>query len=364
MAEEKSIAAAINDLTEEDLGGPETGTEIESEADDTILEEGAGEGAEGEGDPGWTGEEEGEQAAEAAEEGEAEGEGAEEGEGDGEGDEPDPTDMLLENLTAEEIERLKSDPALNTLRHKLLGNYNRKIQKAAQAIQLADMYEKDPVYVLNAIAKANGFTIQQAKAVAEAATEKAEDATGKTAEQRAQVDEAGAELEAMFGEKVGPKVRAVFDKYVGAMLQDHTAPLKEDLGRVSNQNRITALEREEAAFKAEHTDMTPEEEAAVVALGNSGEFVPGPNQSPHDFLNTLLTVVRAKGATRAAKTAKATASKDLARKIATNRRDREPRGRTGRGGNVKQVSKLLQPEKIRNMDEAFDIALEELKAEG
>jgi hypothetical protein len=359
VAEEKSIAAAINDVTEEDL----TGTQVESENDDTILEDPDwSDGGEGENEGEGEGEAQGEEG-EGSEEGEVEGEGSEEGEGEGEGEEEDVTDILLDNLTPEEIERIKKDPGLNTLRHKLLSNYNKKYQKADQAVQLADEYEKDPRRVLEAIARANGATVSWAQQVVDAAKEKAEEATGRTSEQRAAVEEAGKDLEQMFGEKVGPKVRAVFDKYVGAMLDDKTAPLKDDVSRVRETNRLAALQSEEAQFRAEHDDMTPEEEKAVIALGNSGQFQPGPNQTPRDFLETLLTVVRAGSAKKSAKQAGAQASKDLAGRVRRNRQDREPRGRSGRGGTVKHVSKLLQPEKIQNMDEAFDIALQELKDE-
>jgi hypothetical protein len=117
---------------------------------------------------------------------------------------------------------------------------------------------------------------------------------------------------------------------------------------------------EEQAFKVRHSKvLTPEIEAEVVKLGNSGLIVPGPDMTPSQYLDTLLEVVRARQARKEATAAKGNASKKLAQRIRKNAEDREPSGVSAKSG-VKKVSKI--PE-ARSISEALDMAAKELDEE-
>ena len=117
---------------------------------------------------------------------------------------------------------------------------------------------------------------------------------------------------------------------------------------------------EEQSFRARHGKLlTPEIENELVALGESGIIVPGEKATPTQYLDTLLNIVLAKKAKLAVRTADHVASTRLARRIAANRRDREPTGISARGP-VKKVS-AVNPN--MSISDAFDAAVKELEEE-
>jgi len=353
----RSIGEAIESFTEADFEDAvdesledKTGTETASETDDTILEEGVSEEDQ---EQELAGEGEGEQETESDTESEEEAEEHAAPEVDEEDEWGD--------LTPDDLSEIRSDPRLDRLRKGLMRGYNKKIQDHEQLVQLGERYIEDPVGVLEAIARANGYTVAKAAAAA-AAAEGAPETTEERIENASA--EAGKELEGLFGVEHGPKVRAIFDKYVRALVGDDINPIKQTVGKLADQSRIAAFQTEEAAFRARHEDLTDAEIAAVVELGNSGRIVPGQKMPPSEYLETLLRVVRAESTAKAAKEADSRAAKNLAKKVQKNRADREPRGRSGRGGTVKPVSKLIEdPASFRNLSEAIDYAGKELDSE-
>jgi len=161
------------------------------------------------------------------------------------------------------------------------------------------------------------------------------------------------ELEGLFGPEAGPAVRTALEKLIDKRAQDLVAPLRSSLGHVLNQGEAARMKVEEERFRARHRrDLTPEIEAEVVRLGESGEFVPGETQTPAQYLDALYDVVRARKGRR-------TASEDLARRIARNAGDREPSGQSARAG-VRKVSGV-QP--TMSIAEALDAADRELREE-
>lgn len=332
---EQSIGAAINAVTEEDITPAEEQPET---SEDTSAE-------------GTEGEEEtpadGEVAEEEAETAEGEEEEEEEPESEEEEEEADPFD----DMTPEALAKIKASPELNALRKGLMRSYTKKTQMASEALRLTAAYQRDPAGVLDAIAKSQGKRVVGAEAAPhETPKESTPDA----------VAAAGADLEKLFGDKIGPQVRQVFEKWFDARAGKYIAPIETTLGTVVSQGEAARMMSEEQAFKVRHARrLTPEIEKQVVDLGNSGMIVPGKDMTPRQYLDTLLEVVLARQARKDARTAKAGASKKLAARIAANAADREPSGSSGRGA-VRKVSKVTE---ARNISEALDIASRELDEE-
>lgn len=258
-------------------------------------------------------------------------------------------DDIFDQLTAEELTAIKSDPVLNKLRKSLMKGWQSKTTEHSQLVQLGNAYRQDPVGVLRAMAQQLGLEVRAADVKPQAAAPEPSDP--------------GKELEDLFGEQIGPKVRAVFDKWAearfGQKLTAEVAPMRDALGRVTSAYEYARMQGEEASFKARHKDLTPQLEAAIVDLGNSGRILPG-QMSPQEYLETLYDIASARLARQGQKQGQTQASKRLAQRIEANRRDREPSGVSGRSGNVKPVSKIP---KARSISEALDFAMAELEAE-
>jgi hypothetical protein len=336
----KSIAEAINEVTEDEVLDDDTDDVVEDEGEEkqaSLLDEDEEEPAE-----------EADEEAEAEEEDKPRGDVV--GEEPEEGAEAAPADAedAFDTLTAEEIAAIKADPALNKLRKSLMRGYSAKTQEHSHLVQLGLAYRRDPQGVLKAIADSLGMTVSPAQAAAAAAAAAAPP-----------VVDPGKELEDLFGPQIGPKVRAVFDKWAEARIGATVAPVQQTLGKVVSQSEAARMQAEENSFKSRHKDVTPQIEAEIVALGQSGKIVPG-DMSPAEYLDTLYDVVMARRARQSAKTAGKTASVKLAKRIEANRRDREPSGVSGRGGSVKKVSNIAN---ARSISEALDMAMKELEDE-
>lgn len=341
----QTVSAALNEVTEESLDDLDAKDDA---ADDTTAEETTSEAEEESGEEGA--EEEG-----SDEDADEEGDGAEaDAEDDGEFD-------VFDTITPEQLQAIKADPQLNALRKSLMKGYEAKATELKQLVQLGEAWKQNPARVVNALAESLGLTVGQAKAVA-AQAGAAADAAKATADP---LESAGKELEALFGEKLGPRVRSVFDKWadarLGKALGAEVGPIKNALGQVISTNEQSRMLSEEATFKSRHKNLTPEVEKLIVELGNSGKYIPGKNQTPQEYLEALYDLATARIARQTAKRATGTASRALARKIDANRRDREPSGVSGRGGTVKSVSKVSE---ARSISEALDIAERELREEG
>lgn len=333
----KTIADAINSVTDDDVD-LEEGTEGEEAETGSLLDEDdEAEDAEAEDDDAEAEEDSDEDEART---GDVQGEEPEdETEAGPSAEEPD----TFDTLSAEEIAAIKADPALNKLRKSLMRGYSTKTAEHNQLVQLGLAYKRDPQGVAKAIAESVGLTLAPAAAAAAPAAPA----------------DPGIELEQLFGPQIGPKVRAVFDKWAEARIGPRVAPLEQTLGQVTAQSEAARMYGEEQAFKARHKDITPVVEKEIVALGQSGKIVPG-NMTPSEYLDTLYDVVMARRARQSAKGAAGAATKKLADKIAANRRDREPVGVSGRGGAVKKVSRVSE---AKSISEALDIAMAELESE-
>ncbi len=342
----KSIAEAINDVSDADVKGADL-EEATEEKGGTLLDE------EDEGEKPKTDEGEartGDVLGEGAEE-----EGEEEDEEEEEEIAADAEPDVIDIVTPEELSAIKADPGLNKLRKSLMRGYDSKTKNFSALVQLGQAYRADPRGVAEAIAKSVG---------AKLAPITPETAAAPGTPPPTSIEAAGKELEGLFGAELGPKVRAVFDKWAdarfGSAVTSAVTPLRDALGRVVNQSEQARMMSEEQTFKARHRNLDADTEKQIVELGNSGKIIPG-GMSPSEYLETLYEVVTARQARLAAKKAGSQASTKLAAKIESNRKDREPSGVSGRGGSVKPVSKIPQ---ARNISEALDFAMDELEAEG
>jgi hypothetical protein len=310
MADEtnKSLGAALQDASAEIEAelGPDDAEEAGEEAAETGTEEAAAGGVEAD-----------------------EGEGDEPEESEDEGDEGA---RVFENVTPEQLAAIKANPELNTLYKSLVRGYTKKSMALGQERQIIEAFKRDPDRVLEAIALQRGLEVRRRDAAPE------------------QRQDPGAEIEALFGPEAGPHVRQAFEKLADA----RTTPLKNVLGGVVRQAETARMVSEERSFSARHEDvLTPEIEAQVVALGDSGRFVPGDDQSPADYLDTLLEIVLAKQATR-------TAQRTLANRIARNRNDEEPRRGVGSKGGVRPTTRIKP---TMSLAQGFEIAQQELENE-
>lgn len=345
VAPVKSIAEAINEVTDDEVLDDDVAEDADEGEDESkgsgqssLLDEDDATDEDGEGeDEGEEDKPRGDVVGEEAEEGDESASAAT--------DEAD----IFDNLTPEQYAEIKANPALNTLRKSLMRGYSEKTAEHSQLVQLGQSYQKNPVAVLKAMAQHLGMQVVDGAAAPAAAAAAAAPAA---------VDP-GQELENLFGPQIGPKVRAVFDKWAEARIGGAVTPMRDTLGRVVSQSEAARMQAEEQSFKTRHKDVSPQVEAEIVALGNSGKIVPG-DMSPSEYLDTLYDVVMARRARAAAKTAGKTASVKLAKRIEANRRDREPVGVSGRGGSVKKVSRI--PE-ARSISEALDMAMAELENE-
>jgi hypothetical protein len=339
---DQTVAAAINDVTEESLGVQDDAAD---EKDETTTTETTEEGGK-------------ETETETSEEGAAE---TTETEDEGE-EEADEDFDVFDTLTPEQMQAIKSNPELNSLRKSLMKGYESKATELKQLVQLGEAWKQNPAQVVNALATSLGLTVTQAKAVAEQAGAAADAAKAATADP---IEAAGKELEALFGDKLGPRVRAVFDKWadarIGKTVGGEISTLKNALGQVVSANEQQHMMSEEATFKSKHKDLSTEVEKRIVELGNSGKYIPGKNQTPQEYLEALHDIATAQMARESSKKATGNASKQLARRIEKNLKDREPSGTSGRGGTVKAVSKVSQ---AKSISEALDIAEAELTEEG
>lgn len=346
VEETKSVSAAINEITDESLGTTDAGEDGEetAEVEATATSE---ENVE-------TTEEEGAEADEETEEEEVEEEEVEE----------DGIDIFDGALTPEQQQAINENPDLKQLRKALLKGYEAKTTELKQLIQLGEAWKSNPRKVVEALAQTLNLTIAEANAVAQAAGAAA---TSQQQQQQADpLDEAGKELESLFGKDLGPRVRGVFEKWadarIGKRIESEVTPIKGTLGRVVNTNEQSRMLSEEATFKQRKgKELSPVVEARIVALGNSGKYIPGKGMTPQEYLDSLYDLATAQISRERAKKATGTAAKQLARKIESNRKDTEPAGRSGRGGSVKPVSKVSE---ARSISEALDIAEAELQAEG
>lgn len=347
----KSIGEAINDFTEDDVPGV-----ADEAADNTDVGEGTAEGAEeDEASEEESSEEEGEEDEES-DEGEfpdgqpTDDEDEDEGEGEEEDKDEDEED-IIDALTPEDIAVIKGSPELTKVRKLLLRGYNKKMEGKGQQLRLVEAYEKDPIGILQAMAKSHGLMLNQPAPPQEAPPE-----PDKISEVRAKVEK-------LFG-AAGPNVRETLDEYWEVLNNQKLGPVQETLGRVLSDNETSRMRLAETEWRSRHKEvLTKRLIDEVVALGNSGRYVPGDNVSPGEYLDDLLTIAKAKDSGLETKEAKRSASKNLARRIKKNKMKREPGGVSSKA-KVQPLSKLItNPEQFQSLGDAIQFADEELSQE-
>lgn len=361
-----SIGAAIEEFTAEETD-ESVGTDVVTADDDTDVDEGEPVGeeaeteeeAEEEGDvPDIEDDDEWGDDPDSEDDDEDEDEDGEDEDDEEDSEDEDDVDDPFENLTADQIEKINTDPGLRVLKKALMRGYNKKMQGKSQLIQLGEAYEADPVGVARAIAHANGLTVAEAHA---AGKEAAATTTDPAQQKIDAIEQARTEVADLFGEQVGPEVATKLENFFNVLTETVVAPLSNQVGTITAKSEQARMMSEEAAWRNRNKEiLTPEIEKAVVELGNSGTIVPGDNMAPGDYLDTLTKVVMADYADGRVKTARAGSSKRLAKRIARNRADREPTGVGGKAG-VRKVSRLeTEPEKF-SISSAMDQAARELK---
>jgi hypothetical protein len=337
MSETKTLAAAMNEITDEDMAAA------------TAADEGTEEAAGGEGGATET-QETGTEAEEATEVEEAAAGEGEDDEDEEEEEEDVAGESLFEQLTPEQLIAIKKDPQLSVLYKQMSRAFTKKSMGVSEAIKLQEAFVKDPEGVLTALARLRGLELKR-PGEATPGDKKAEESKLALATKKVEAlfDKPGKESEG-----VGAKVRAILDEYIGAMLDEKTAPLSGTLAKVVNAGEMARMMNEEVAWQTRHQDeLTPEIEAKVIALGEANKIQPG-DMTPSEYLDTLLEIVTAREAKQTARTA-------LARRIQKNRDDEEPTRGVGAKGGVKPASRV-QPG--MSLSEAFAAAEAELEAEG
>lgn len=332
---DQTITSAINDVTEENLGLDESAEETTEETTDDE----------------WGTAPKADEEEEESEDGEGESdEEDEEAESEASGPESD-EQALLERITPEQLAKIKANPELAAIYKGMVGAVTKKFQQAGEALRLVEAYNQDPNRFISALAQANGYQVfrpgqQQQQPPQQAAAQA--------------MDDAGKELEALFGEKVGPKVRDVFEKWFQARAGNVVAPIRDTLGRVVATGEAARMTAEEQAFMARHSKTVDKEMYdEIVKLGESGKVVPGDKMTPAEYLDTLYEIVRSRRARRETREVRGDASKKLAKRIERNRRDREPSGVSARSA-VRPVSAVKPGMSI---SEALDAAARELESE-
>jgi hypothetical protein len=335
MSDTQTLASAMNEVTEESITATETaeetaGTETvaDDSTDDTSTDDGDGDDdSEGTADP----------ALDVSD--------------------VDEEVDVFDSITPTQLAAIKASPELNALRKSLVKGYEAKTTELKQLVALGDAWKQNPAAVVQALATQIGMSIPQARAVAAAAGQASDAAKAELDP----IESAGKDLEALFGQELGPRVRGVFEKWADARMGRALDPVKNAVGQVTNANEQARMMTEETNFKSRHKDLTPAIENRIVALGQSGKYIPGKAQTPSEFLEALHDIATAQLARETARNASGNAAKQLVRKIEGNRKDREPSGVSGRGGTVKPVSKISS---ARSISEALDMAEAELQAEG
>jgi len=345
----KTIAEAIEDVTEEDLNAPE---ETDDEVDET--DDDAEDSDEVDDD-----EDDSDDESDDDESDESEDDDDDSDDDDDDADwgvkGEDDTDFF-DDLTQEQLAKIKEHPELNALRKQLMKGYEKKTIKHANLVKLGEAYSKNPLGVLQAIADQLGVQVVKRGDTPQAGAE------GEKKEGPSKVEQAAMKIQKLFGEKAGPAVKEALSEFVSAVNEENMAPVNEKLSKADMEAEKARFLKEESDFRERHKAvLNGEIEEEVVKLGESKRFVPGPKQTAADYLDMLLEVVLAKRGKSLAKDASRKASKKLREKVDRNRRDREPRGRNSKSG-VKKVSRLqAEPEKFRSLSEAIDAAAAEME---
>jgi len=258
----------------------------------------------------------------------------------------DDTDTF--QLTPEERAAIKGNPTLEKLRKALHKSYTTKTQENAEALRLAEAFKKDPDGVIEAAARFRGYKLDRggdARPAPPPVADVSEKARSAAAEK----------IEKLFGPEAGPVVREVFEEFAKSVVTGTIQPLQATLANEVQIREVNRMVSEEGAFKSKHrNELTQEIEAEMVSLGTSGAFVPGPNQTPGEYLESLYEIV-------SARRVKAKGSADIAARIQKNKREAEPTRGVSSRGNVMRASKVSE---ARSLSEAFKMANDELEREG
>lgn len=350
----KSLGEAIEEFTEEDVPAKPTSDEEES----TDVDEGESQDEE----------EESEEAPDSDKKDDDEEEGdddefpsdqpedddEEEGDDDEEeGDDEEEEDMF-DALTPEDMAVVKGSTELTKIRKLLLRGYNKKMEGKDQLLKLGEAYQKDPIGILTAIAKSHGLSLGDVKAA-----EKKPD--GPTADDK--LKESRAKIEKLFG-AAGQNVRETLEEHWQILNGQKLGPVEETLGRVLTENEANRMQLAESDWKTRNKEvLTKKMIDEVVSLGNSGRFIPGENVSPGDYLDDLLVIVKANQSEGKTKEEIVAASKKLARRIKSNKRNIEPGGVSSKA-KVEKVSRLQKdPGSFKSLGDAIEYADTELSGE-
>ena len=342
----KSIGEAINEFTEDDVPADEPEV-ADEEKDNTNVDEGELEGAE---------EEETSEEESSEKEGEEEGseEGEEEAEAESEEEEAEEgTEDFFDSLTPEDLAVIKGSPELQKVRKLLLRGYNKKMEGRNQDLRLIDLYKKDPIGVLNAMAGGHGFQLAQ----------RPDQQKEQQQQQTDQIEESRKTVEKIFG-AAGPMVREALEKHWELLNGQKITPLQQQLTKMTGDAETYKMQVAEAEWRQRNKGvLTPKLEKAVLDLGNSGRYVPGRNVSYGEYLDDLTTIAQSKMATQTTSEARREVSRKLAKKIENNRRAKEPTGLSSKA-KVDKVSRLSSdPGSFRSLSEAIQYADDELSQE-
>jgi hypothetical protein len=351
----KSLGEAIEEFTDEDVPAqPTSDEETNTDVDDGEAQD---EEEESEEAPASDDDDEGdddESAFPPVDDDESDDDESDDESDDEEEAEEEEEEDMFDALTPEDMAVVKGSSELTKIRKLLLRGYNKKMEGKDQLLKLGEAYQKDPIGVLTAIAKSHDLTLgQTGTAQAKPAVPTPSDKLSKS----------GAKIEKLFG-AAGQNVRETLEEYWGDLNAQKLGPVEAALGRVMNDNEATKMQTAENDWKDRNREvLTKKLIDEVVTLGNSGRFIPGEKVSPGDYLDDLLTIVQSKHSGDRSKEETTSASKKLARKIKSNRRNREPGGVSSKA-KVEDVSRLVKdPGSFMSLGDAIEYADGELSSE-
>jgi hypothetical protein len=344
----KTIGQAIEDVTDEDLDVADDADDDESVDDDTDTGEDDADDDDGSDDDDDGSDDDDPDA-------DADDDDADDDDDDDDADwgvdDDDATDDdadFFEDLTPEQLAEVKENPKLNALRKQLMKGYEKKTTTHSNMVKLGEAYKKNPLGVLKAIADQMGLD------VVNRAEAKKEEPEGEKEPSKLEV--AAQRIEKLFGDKAGPEVREALKEFVSAANEEALEPVNKKLTKSDLEAEQARYLQEEADFRVRHAkQLTPEIEDAVVKLGESKKIAPGEDMSAGEYLDMLLEITLARQGKQLVKEAGRKAGEKLRKKIDRNKKNREPRGRGSKSG-VRKVSRLEQPEKIRSISEAIELA--------
>ena len=173
-------------------------------------------------------------------------------------------------LSDEEYTALEANP--KALRKALQRAYTQRMQTAAQAVRVMEALTKDPVTTIKQMAMLAGLRVQEP-------------------ENKQELDEIHASLEAVLGPELAGQIKPVFEKLAERIAEKTTAPIKAAQERQLREAADNQTKMVLDQFNKKHPDWKKHEKAMMDIAGKLNANVnSGITQAEYtEFLYTLAT---------------------------------------------------------------------------